>query len=136
MQQSDLDTLQHLFDLKSKGIVTEAEYELKKFEILGSASLARDPPASVAAPDRMLAHGVPLLVGASLLFIIICGLLPDEHWSSIGDQQGALGVILLFGLWLIPHSIWLITKRGANIVLPIIALAVTGLSALAYAGSL
>jgi hypothetical protein len=134
MHQSDLDALQRLFDMKSNGIVTEAEYELKTFEILGSDTLQREAPAAVAS-DQNLAHGVSLLVGAALLFLITFGLLSDDH-SPKADLGKALGAIFLFALWLARHSIWLISKQGANVVLPIIALGVNGVCALSYVGSL
>ena len=133
MNQSDLDALQRLFDLKTNGVITEAEYERKKIEMLSADASARD--TSPSAPNPRLGHGVSLLVGAVILFLIVAVADPGDHPTKAAQAE-ALGILMMFGVWLVPHSIWLLTKRGANVVLPIIALALTGLCAIAYVGNL
>ncbi|MCB8882322.1 SHOCT domain-containing protein [Acidisoma cellulosilytica] len=133
MHQSDLDALQRLHNLKSRGVLTEYEYERKKIEILSQETSSRG--LSAQTPNPRLGQGVSLLIGAVILFLISVGLLSPDHVSQ-DDLQTALGMIILFCLWLIPHSIWLLSRAGANVILPIIALVLTGLSGLVYMGSL
>lgn len=92
-------------------------------------------PAAAMVRRPMLAHGVSLLVGGAILLLVVSGLLSADHPSQ-DNLQAALGCITLFGIWLIPHSIWLMTKSGANLVLPIITLALIGLRGVIYTGSL
>ena len=135
MQAADLEALQRLYELKSKGVLTEAEYDRKKAEILNAPATPTEMPAAAVVRSPMLGHGVSLLVGGVVLLLIVCGVLSADQPSQ-GDLQEALGCIIIFGIWLIPHSIWLMTKSGANLVLPTITLALIGLSALVYAGNL
>jgi hypothetical protein len=136
MSGSNLDALERLFELKSKSIITEEEFERKKSELLRAGlQTSYDSVATTVVLDRMLGHGVPLVVGGVILLLITIGLLSDDK-SAEEDLKTALGTIFVFGLWLIPHSIWLITKRGANIILPIVALVLVGCCSLAYVGSL
>ncbi|MCP1220362.1 SHOCT domain-containing protein [Acetobacter orientalis] len=128
-------TLEKLHDLKVKNIISDEEYEYKKTAILEADKPTPTQPQLTENTDRKIGHGISLLVGSVILFIILSGVLGGNQTSQ-DDLQEALGAIILFGAWIVPHSIWLLTQKGANIILPIIALALTGFCALAYVGNL
>ncbi|GBR49148.1 hypothetical protein [Neokomagataea thailandica] len=124
-----LENLEKLFELKERKIISEDEYYLKKFQLLN-----KDTELSEKNNNKRLGHGVSLLIGAIACLLIEGSILsPDNITKEILNQS--LGMIIIFGAWIIPHSIWLITKKGANIILPIISLAIIGLCLLSYIGN-
>jgi len=147
MENNDegFNNLERLSALKAKGIITEAEFEQQKAKILGSltnktstdsvdVSNAQARVPTLRNSDKKLGQGVSLLVGVFVLFLVLVGILQKSTVTQ--DQVNeALGFLIIFGAWIIPHSIWIITRPAANKVMPIIALAGFGFCCLAFVGS-
>jgi hypothetical protein len=135
VDNSVLDMIEKLAELKEKSIITGPEFERKKAELLMAATSPNQANAASATDSgTYVAHGVSLVVGAIILFLICVGFLSDDI-TPRAKLNEALGFIILFGVWIVPHSIWLFSRPAANRVLPIVALVILALSSLAYAGS-
>jgi hypothetical protein len=55
--------------------------------------------------------------------------------ASEGQRNMAAGAFMPFGVRIVSRSIWILTRPGASRVLPIVALAITAVCGLAFAGS-
>jgi hypothetical protein len=93
------------------------------------------PIKTTQGNSSLLGHGVSLVISAAILLLICIAELSDDK-SSKDQLNTALGAIVFFGLWIIPHSVWLLGKIGSNKILPIVALAIFGMCGLSYVGSL
>jgi hypothetical protein len=134
VQGADMDVLERLMALKTKGVISDIEFEIKKREILAAKPRETRSTGTVGQDGAMLGHGISVLVGACILLLVSVAQLGGDTVSQ--DQLDvAAEAIFLLGAWIIPHSIWTLTRAGANRILPIVALGITGVCGLAYAGS-
>lgn len=126
-------SLEKLYELKTRGAISEIEYNEEKENFLKKKILQKN--FFETDKNRRIGQGVSLVVFSVIIFLCNSFLLKEDH-VPIDNQEQALGLIILSGMWIIPHTIWLLTKKDANHVLPIIALVIIGLCAFGYLGSI
>lgn len=88
-----------------------------------------------SSSNKYTSHGVIVVVGSGIVLLCAAGLLSDDV-SPKDKLNEFLGILVMLSAWIIPHSVWIFNKPTANKILPTVALALLGFSALAYIGSL
>ena len=114
-----LDRLARLYD---EGAIDAQEFEFQKARLLERAVGPQGDPLSLGASrsagaNRGQGHKIALGIGLGLLIILTLAILSVGPTSS--DD---FGLPVLFGLWLVPHSTWLLATKKVPPTFPALAL--------------
>lgn len=125
---STIDDLERLAALHSQGALSDFEFEHQKRELMHGEP-RNDGSSGFGG------HAAACVIG-SIVLTFLCGSIAEQTFISSDDVDFLLGLCVLFSVWLVPHTVWLLMQRGSfpsTKLLPLVALLFVGISWAVYA---